>query len=120
MVPNVLVMGQVGNHLVLTEGNWVVDPMRPEERRQVDLPGTVPFIMTSTDDALWYADAFWPYIVKTDIDGNVLDWAEWPFERVQMGGGAVQIGVQGLAWDGENLWALDVVGRRACIIERTR
>ena len=109
---------EIGNELVLTQGNWVVDPNRPDDRRQVQLPGTVPFAMTSAGGAVWYADAFWPYLIKTDFSGEVLDWAEQPFERVRMGGGAVLIGLQGLAWDGKNLWALDNVNKRICVIEK--
>jgi hypothetical protein len=43
-------------------------------------------------------------------DGSLLDWAEAPFAGR----------CDGLAWDGQRLWALDAKARRICVLERSQ
>ena len=45
-------------------------------------------------------------MVLTNMQGDLLDWAERPF------------GFDPVAWDGDQLWALDTESRRICQIGR--
>ena len=92
---------------------YVLDAARPRGPREThdesDLPSPLPITVNAAgDEALWFVDAWAPWIIKTDRDGRLLDWGERPFE-----------GCHGVAWDGRQLWALDEANRRMCVIEKT-
>ena len=57
-------------------------------------------------DEVWLADGWAPSVVRTNLKGELLDWAEKPY------------GSMGLAWDGEQLWALDARTKRLCVVQR--
>ena len=88
----------------------------PGEGRPYILAGPCPIGLTAVPDGVWHFDVWAPAMVKTGFegatphDGPLLDWAEKPFDGQ----------VNGLAWDGENLWALDAAAGRICAINRTR
>ncbi len=86
------------------------DPRPPQHTHdEGDLPCALPIAANAASDgAAWLVDAWSPWIVKTSADGELLDWAERPFD-----------GYEGVAWDGELLWAIDAAGGRICALERT-
>lgn len=86
----------------------VVDPERPTQRTTRGLAGGGPGYLAATDDGVWHVDYWSPLLIKSDLDGGLLEWAETPF-----GGN-----VGGIAWDGMRLWAIDSNERRICAIER--
>ncbi len=80
-----------------------------------DLPGEwtpwrsaagMPNFLTSFGDELWVSDGICPLLIKTNRAGDLLDWGEKPF------------GWGGIAYTGEELWALDREGARLCVIEK--
>ena len=93
---------------------WVsiLDPARPEARTKPKevLPGPLPVWLASAGDAVWHYDFWAPAIMKSDLNGRLLDWGEKPFNG----------SVDGLAWDGKNLWALDNNQKRICLIEKSQ
>ncbi|MHC5058213.1 MAG: hypothetical protein ACYTKD_26440 [Planctomycetota bacterium] len=105
------------NHPVVVEGKvlvgdgfnggvWTVDPERPDQRRFTTLGAPIPLAMCPEGRSVWHADIWAPAIVRSDVEGRLLDWGEKPF------------GVAGLAHDGERLWALHGAKRRLCVIEK--
>jgi len=87
----------------------IVDPAHPESG--VDtlvLGGPGPTSLTSDRNAVWHFDFWAPAIIKSDLNGQLLDWGEKPFDG----------SVSGLAWDGERLWALDNQQKRICVIDK--
>jgi hypothetical protein len=86
------------------------------------MAGPGPVFLTADGEALWHADWLVPgMLYKSDLGGNLLDYADAPFfESMADHFETLRIGVQGLAYDGENLWALDAKGKRICLIERAR
>ena len=64
--------------------------------------------LAATPEGVWHTDIFAPAIIKSDAEGKLLDWGERPFDGH----------CAGLAWDGENLWALDGQNKRICVIEK--
>ncbi|MEO2004788.1 MAG: hypothetical protein ABGY41_11885, partial [Candidatus Poribacteria bacterium] len=89
-------------------GAKLIDPARPEAITHVQWPGTCAGYMAATDDTVWHTDSFAGVMIECDRVGELTDWAEIPF------GGSVN----GLAWGGDALWALDSDARRICAIER--
>jgi len=87
-------------------GVWTVDPERPDERNFRTLGAPIPLAMCPEGRSIWHADIWAPAIVRSDLEGRLLEWGEKPF------------GVSGLAHDGERLWALDGGGPRLCAIEK--
>jgi len=85
---------------------FVVDPQDPQKKRPVRTAAGIPFHAASHGDRLWVVDALSPAIIKTGLDGEFLEWGEKPF------------GNQDIAWDGDNLWALDSANGRICLIEK--
>ena len=55
---------------------------------------------------------------KSDLNGNLVDFADAPFFKGMEGDWIAQMGAQGLAFDGQNLWALDAKDKRICVIEK--
>ncbi len=86
----------------------IIDPSGAEEPRQQCLAGPFPACLATEDDHVWHADRWAPAIIKSDLQGRLLDWGGKPF------------GIQGLAFDGHYLWALDGESRRIVAIERIR
>ena len=92
---------------------WVfaLDAATPGELCELDLPRSSPLPMTANaagEGALWYVDGWVPWVVKCDHEGRLLDWAERPFG-----------GWEGVAWDGEQLWAIDRANGRICVVKKT-
>jgi len=84
------------------------DPARADERSYFHLSGPLPTAITPQGDAVWHNDLWAPYIMKSAASGRFLDCGEKPFDG----------NVGGLAWDGQNLWALDTEQHRLCVIEK--
>jgi hypothetical protein len=120
MTAHVLSAEQMGKLLIVNDGwmgdVWALDPDKPDGRRKIRHAGMLPINIAIAGDAMWHSEGFVPFIVKGDLEGNLLDWGEQPFERRRWGG--TSAGVHGLAWDGERLWALDKAGGRICMIEK--
>jgi hypothetical protein len=89
-------------------GAKLLDPARAGEITHVQWPGTCAGYMAATGDTVWHTDSFAKIMVECDRVGELTDWAEIPF------GGAVN----GLAHDGDGLWALDGGTGRLCQIRR--
>ncbi|MHC4985526.1 MAG: hypothetical protein ACYTFO_05150, partial [Planctomycetota bacterium] len=90
-------------------GVWVIDPNDPEAEpyQTYELVAAgMPDYMASDGETIWAVGFMAPSLVKSTPDGEMLDWAERPFA------------FQPLAWDGQNLWALDPGNKRICLIER--
>jgi hypothetical protein len=88
-------------------GVWVIDLDRPEaEPARTWLAAGMPDYMASHGDEIWCVDWFAPVLVRTNIEGELLDWGERPF------------GFAPVAWDGEHLWALDPENSRICVIRK--
>jgi len=117
----------------------ILDPDKPEQRRYGVLSGPCAYgDMATTEDGTWHFDYVRTGVMyKTDsylhpmkwedepsngvdIDvlherppiggfrpAKLLDWGEHPFPQLA-----------GLAFDGENLWALDNEAKRICVIEK--
>lgn len=101
-----------GDRLFLTDYyhgcTWELDPEsgevhRPEERSRDVYAPTV-----QNDDTVWGYQVQSQYILRFDLKGQLLEWAGNPFVGE----------VRGLAWDGQDLWALDAAEGRICCIER--
>ena len=87
-----------------------VDPEQagtPEPDPGDTLAGPMPCYVTPANGGVWHCDVWAPAIIKSDFQGRFLDWGERPFGWVQ-----------GLAWDGRHLWALDSDQKRLCEIEK--
>jgi len=65
--------------------------------------------MADAGGAVWYWSEASRMLIKLDPDQNVLDRGENP----------VGDDLRGIAWDGQNLWALDKKDKRICVIEKT-
>lgn len=124
--------GEIKREIVVDEGDWtwvgaasevngkvwvadrfspgmiIIDPANTDDRDFRILAGPGPESFAPTPDGVWHADFWAPTLIKTSYDGKLLDWGDQVFER----------GTAGLAFDGENLWALDGVNRRICVIEK--
>ena len=87
---------------------FIFDPAKSDNGRLMELAGPGPISLTAEKDAVWHFDFWAPAIIKSDLNGRLLDWGEKPFDG----------NVNGLAWDGEKLWALDNAQKRICVIEK--
>jgi len=65
--------------------------------------------LAAAGDGVWHFDRSMPMLAKSSPDGRLLSWAEKPFGS----------GCQGVAFDGEQLWALDAKNNRICAIVKT-
>ena len=89
-------------------GVWVVDLNKPDaEPQRARIAATMPDFMASHRDEVWAVDCWAPAIIRTNLDGDLLDWGEKPF------------GFNPVAWDGKRLWALDPKNDRICQIEKS-
>ncbi|MDP6356051.1 MAG: hypothetical protein QF473_13160, partial [Planctomycetota bacterium] len=84
--------GEVSNHPRWLAGGFTVD-------------------MACAEGSVWHIDAFNQLLIRSDPNQGefLLDWAGAPFGK----------DTSGLAWDGQNLWALDNNNKRISIIEKT-
>jgi len=87
----------------------ILDLANLEDSRSMVLGGPGPISLTAEDNAVWHFDFWAPAIIKSDLNGQLLEWGEKPFDG----------SVSGLAWDGERLWALDNAQKRICVIEKS-
>lgn len=113
-------IAQVNGKLWVSDG-WlfpgcVIDPANPtvEEpgpgagRLERRLAGPLPLSFAPTGDGVWHVEFWAPILIQSGPEGKLLDWGEKPF------GGAVG----GIAWDGKQLWAIDLAQKRICVIEK--
>jgi hypothetical protein len=84
----------------------IIHPDGAEKPRMQCLAGPFPACLAADGEDVWHADRWAPAIIKSDLKGRLLDWGGKPF------------GIQGLAFDGQQLWALDGEARRICAIEK--
>ena len=117
----------IGGKLWIADGwffpGWVIDPAHPDKLPSSDpnaewdpafrleslQAGTCPNGIAAMADGVWQTDYFARVMIKSGPDGRLSDWAERPF-----GGWPPDI-----AYDGQNLWALDAPNKRICVIEKT-
>ena len=102
---------RVGDRLIVADGwgggVWVVDLEAPDkEAVRIQLASSMPDYLTASGNEIWGVDWFAPVMVRTNMNGDLLDWAERPF------------GFNPIAWDGQDLWVLDTSNRRLHLIER--
>jgi hypothetical protein len=102
---------KIGNRLILGDG-WSggtkvlqLDDIdaAPEH---ILVPVAMPIYLCAHGEEMWSVGYWSPFIVRTNMRGDLLDWGERPF------------GHNAIAWDGQNLWALDPGRGRICIIEK--
>ncbi|MHC4915875.1 MAG: hypothetical protein ACYTGB_10325, partial [Planctomycetota bacterium] len=87
-------------------GAKLVDMSDPRgKKKHLRVPGT-PMAIAPAGEEIWVADTWAPAFLRTNVKGDLLEWAEKPF------------GHHALAHDGENLWALDKEKKRICVVRR--
>jgi hypothetical protein len=119
-------IAQVSGMLWVTDGylfpGWVVDPENPfpepppgaiddmawRARLEPHLAGPLPVHLAPTPEGVWQTDFWSQLLLESGPGGALVDWAEKPFGPA----------TAGIAWDGENLWALDGAQGRICIVRR--
>ena len=74
--------------------------------------GNTPNCLTVLEGSVWHSERCGPVMLRTGLDGTLLDFASAPFPEDFLG-------LDGLAWDGDHLWALHGETNRICQIERT-
>jgi len=102
---------QMGDKLIIGDhwdsGISVLDVANPTRRiRHVRTPSGTPQAIAVAGDEFWLADIWAPSVVRTNLQGKRIEWAEKPFGSV------------GIAWDGIQLWALDPKKKRLCVVKR--
>jgi len=109
---NVLGVAELGGKIVIADhwdGHmWETSSDVPGEWTAWRGAAGMPNFLTGVGDELWVSDGICPLLIKTNRAGDLLDWGERPF------------GWGGIAYTGEELWALDREGERLCIIEKRR
>ncbi len=85
-----------------------VDPDAPDDAKGRGVAGPNPGSIAATPDGIWHADRMAELLIRSDVDGKLLGFADLPF-------GA---DTRGIAWDGETLWALDDGADRIAAIGR--
>ena len=75
--------------------------------RYIGLAGPGPFDIAVHGKSVWHCDWMTPLLIRSGLDGRLLDWGERPFPEVA-----------GITYDGENLWVLDGKEKRLCIVLR--
>ena len=102
-----------GGKLWLSDGGegilYCLDPVMMEHNYGPDVAGAHVRRICPADQGVWHDDGFVPLLIESDRNGwRLLDWGERPFEGR----------CNGMAWDGEHLWALDTENSRICLIEK--
>ncbi|MHC5053846.1 MAG: YncE family protein [Planctomycetota bacterium] len=105
-------IAKVGSKLLVGDGwagaAWLIDLEEPGAEPPVNrVAASMPDYMSSHGDDIWCVDWFSPSLVRTNMAGDLVDWGERPF------------GFEPVAFDGENLWALDSRYRRVCMLEKS-
>ena len=102
---------KIGNRLIFGDG-WSggakvlqLDNVDAGPERML-LPVAMPLYLCAYGEEMWAVGCWSPFIVRTNLRGELLDWGERPFGR------------NPIAWDGEHLWALDPDQKRICRIEK--
>ena len=110
-------VAQVGGAPWIADGfmwsAFIVHPASPgKERWQVlGCPtGGWGTHMAAAGDGVWHFDCSLPILARSGLDGQLLDWGERPFDGL----------CDGLAWDGQRLWAHDPTQKRLCVIEKAQ
>jgi hypothetical protein len=108
---DILSVGKVGRKLVLGDGwqggVWFLNLDAPDaEPEHRYLATGMPDYLSTYGDDIWCVDWLAPSLVRTNTQGELLDWGERPF------------GFNAVAWDGEHLWALDPEHRRICMVAK--
>jgi hypothetical protein len=102
----------VQNKIIIGDGFecnvWIIDPDSIDKRNEQVLAGAGPEYLAAQDNTLWHVDLWSHCLIQTGPDGRLLDWGEKPFWDVT-----------GLAFEGEQLWALDGKNSRICTIEKS-
>jgi len=104
-------LARVGDSLIVADGweggVWVVDLQRPDsEAQHTHLASCMPDYLAASGDQVWGVDWFAPVMVRTNMDGDLLEWAERPF------------GFNPIAWNGRDLWVLDAGNKQLHLVER--
>ena len=96
----------VQNKIIIGDGFecnvWIIDPDSIDKWNEQVLAGAGPEYLAAQDNSLWHVDLWSHCLIRSGMDGRLLDWGEKPFWDVT-----------GLAFDGEHLWVLD--GKNNCI-----
>jgi len=94
-------------------GFWTLDDQgvgRYHDDPDVELACGMPDFMTAYGEQIWCWSCVWfQGMMRCDLNGRVLDWGEQPFGPDH----------HGIAWDGNELWAMDKKNKRICVIEKT-
>jgi len=103
---------KVGDKLWVPDGGngdvAVLDPAQPGKFTRLLLAGPGPAMIAPAGKAVWHADSLAGTIIKSGLNGKLLDWGENPFAA----------DIAGLAFDGKRLWAIDPANSRICAIEK--
>ena len=83
------------------------DPVSPD-RLESYVAGPCPMDFAVTEDGVWHADFFAGLLIKSGDDGKLLQWAAMPNGWTD-----------GIAWDGEHLWAKSPDGKRLLMLQRS-
>ena len=103
----VLISEQDGGFWTLAADDLAEPPDRDSD---VKLGCGMPDFMAAHGEQIWCWSCVWfQGMMKCDLDGHVLDWGGLPFGPDH----------HGIAWDGNELWALDKKNKRICVIEKT-
>jgi hypothetical protein len=105
---------QADGQLVVADGFLnavgIFDAADPREPRHCTLgsPGTIE--LAAQDGTVWHSDWLLTEIIfRSDLEGRLLDWGTKPFDG----------DLKGLAWDGDQLWALDTARGLVLALRRT-
>ncbi|MAF10648.1 hypothetical protein CMK11_09365, partial [Candidatus Poribacteria bacterium] len=74
-----------------------IDLDAPDEAKGRGVAGPSPGGLTAARDGIWHADRMAELLIKSDVDGKLLAFADLPFG----------VETRGIAWDGDTLWAVD-------------
>jgi len=72
------------------------------------LPGNSPRALAGEGGTIWLYDQWSRSLIRSKLDGEVIEYHDNPLES----------DIDGLAFDGKNLWVLEAGNRRICMLER--
>jgi sugar lactone lactonase YvrE len=87
---------------------WAFDPADPSKAETLRLAAGMADWLATDGKEIWALDSWVQAVVRTNIDGDLLDWGELPF------------GWGGIAFDGQHLWAIDKKNQRICAVEKAQ
>lgn len=85
-----------------------IDLEAPDDAKSRSVAGPHPGGFAATPDGVWHIDRMAQLLIKCDLDGNLIEFADLPFGD----------DTRGIAWDGERLWAVDDAANRLVAIAR--